>query len=133
MSACKDQDPRIYAIQSRIRVVPNFPKPGIMFQDITTLLLDPKAFKDAIDLFVERYKDKSISVVAGKHSAFLAAGFQQPEKWDYKNRKKNKKPHPFKKIYYMHFLWPPYNSRTCNACIDICIYVVFCKVYFFIS
>ncbi|KAH0644094.1 hypothetical protein MTR67_037036 [Solanum verrucosum] len=65
MSACKDQDPRIHAIQSRIRVVPNFPKPGIMFQDITTLLLDPKAFKDTIDLFVERYKDKSISVVAG--------------------------------------------------------------------
>ncbi|XP_059275985.1 adenine phosphoribosyltransferase 3 isoform X1 [Lycium ferocissimum] len=65
MSACKDQDPRIHAIQSRIRVVPNFPKPGIMFQDITTLLLDPKAFKDTIDLFVERYKDKNISVVAG--------------------------------------------------------------------
>lgn len=36
-----------------------------MFQDITTLLLDPKAFKDTIDLFVERYKDKQISVVAG--------------------------------------------------------------------
>lgn len=39
---------------------------GIMFQDITTMLLDPKAFKDTIDLFVERYKGKSISVVAGK-------------------------------------------------------------------
>lgn len=39
---------------------------GIMFQDITTLLLDPKAFKDTIDLFVERYKDKNISVVAGQ-------------------------------------------------------------------
>lgn len=38
---------------------------GIMFQDITTLLLDPKAFKDTIDLFVERYKDKNINVVAG--------------------------------------------------------------------
>jgi len=38
---------------------------GIMFQDITTLLLDPKAFKDTIDLFVERYKSKNISVVAG--------------------------------------------------------------------
>lgn len=38
---------------------------GILFQDITTLLLDPKAFKDTIDLFVERYKDKGISVVAG--------------------------------------------------------------------
>lgn len=36
-----------------------------MFYDITTLLLDPKAFKDTIDLFVERYKDKQISVVAG--------------------------------------------------------------------
>lgn len=38
---------------------------GIMFQDITTLLLDTKAFRDTIDLFVERYKDKNISVVAG--------------------------------------------------------------------
>lgn len=38
---------------------------GIMFQDITTLLLDPKAFRDTIDLFVERYKDQGITVVAG--------------------------------------------------------------------
>lgn len=37
-----------------------------MFQDITTLLLDPQAFRDTIDLFVERYKDKNISVVAGE-------------------------------------------------------------------
>lgn len=46
---------------------------GIMFQDITTLLLDPKAFKDTIDLFVERYKGKNISVVAGnkKRPSFL--------------------------------------------------------------
>ena len=36
-----------------------------MFQDITTLLLDPKAFKDTVDLFVERYAGKEISVVAG--------------------------------------------------------------------
>ncbi|KAI5655669.1 hypothetical protein M9H77_32856 [Catharanthus roseus] len=65
MSACRDDDPRVHAIQSRIRVVPDFPKKGIMFQDITTLLLDPKAFKDTIDLFVERYRGKNISVVAG--------------------------------------------------------------------
>lgn len=65
MSALKADDPRIPAIQSTIRVVPNFPKPGIMFQDITTLLLDPKSFKDTVDLFVERYKSKNISVVAG--------------------------------------------------------------------
>ncbi|KAH9689899.1 Adenine phosphoribosyltransferase 1 [Citrus sinensis] len=61
----KAQDPRIAGISSAIRVIPDFPKPGIMFQDITTLLLDTKAFRDTIDLFVERYKDKNISVVAG--------------------------------------------------------------------
>ncbi|XP_068650227.1 adenine phosphoribosyltransferase 3-like [Aristolochia californica] len=65
MSAWKDKDPRINGIASSIRVVPDFPKPGIMFQDITTLLLEPKAFKNTIDLFVERYKGKNISVVAG--------------------------------------------------------------------
>ncbi|VFQ86823.1 unnamed protein product [Cuscuta campestris] len=58
-------DPRIARIASTIRVIPDFPKPGILFQDITTLLLDPKAFKDTIDMFVERYKDKNINVVAG--------------------------------------------------------------------
>ncbi|XP_052160816.1 adenine phosphoribosyltransferase 3-like isoform X4 [Oryza glaberrima] len=60
------QDPRTQAIASTIRVVPNFPKPGIMFQDITTLLLNPPVFKDTIDLFVERYTGKGISVVAGE-------------------------------------------------------------------
>ncbi|KAK9163692.1 hypothetical protein Syun_004594 [Stephania yunnanensis] len=59
-----DKDRRIATIASTIRVIPDFPKPGILFQDITTLLLDVKAFKDTIDLFVERYKDKDISVVA---------------------------------------------------------------------
>ncbi|KAK2993845.1 hypothetical protein RJ640_012806 [Escallonia rubra] len=65
MSAGRDDDPRIKGIKSKIRVVPDFPKPGIMFQDITTLLLAPNVFKDTIDLFVERYKNKNISVVAG--------------------------------------------------------------------
>ena len=45
---------------------------GILFQDITTLLLDTKAFKDTIDLFVERYKDKEISVVAGSSKRTLS-------------------------------------------------------------
>uniref|UniRef100_A0A9I9CLP5 adenine phosphoribosyltransferase n=1 Tax=Cucumis melo TaxID=3656 RepID=A0A9I9CLP5_CUCME len=62
MSAYRDEDPRIHGIRTKIRVVPDFPQPGIMFQDITTLLLDPKAFKDTIDLFVERYKGKNISI-----------------------------------------------------------------------
>lgn len=53
-----------------IFIVPSFT--GIMFQDITTLLLDPKAFKDTIDLFVERYKGKNISIVAGMCCWFTA-------------------------------------------------------------
>ncbi|KAI3822288.1 hypothetical protein L1987_09877 [Smallanthus sonchifolius] len=67
MSAGENGDSagRINGIKSALRVIPNFPKPGIMFQDITTLLLDPKAFKDTIDLFVERYKHETISVIAG--------------------------------------------------------------------
>nr|XP_023874083.1 adenine phosphoribosyltransferase 5 isoform X3 [Quercus suber] len=59
-------DPRLQAISQAIRVVPHFPKPGIMFQDITTLLLDHKAFKDTVDIFVDRYRDMGISVVAGE-------------------------------------------------------------------
>ncbi|KDP37067.1 hypothetical protein JCGZ_06123 [Jatropha curcas] len=58
-------DPRLKAISDAIRVVPHFPKPGIMFQDITTLLLDHKTFKDTVDIFIDRYRDMAISVVAG--------------------------------------------------------------------
>ncbi|ERM93941.1 hypothetical protein AMTR_s00137p00101330 [Amborella trichopoda] len=65
MSASEHADDRLQRISSSIRVIPNFPKPGIMFQDITTLLLDHKAFRDTIDILVERYKDKNITVVAG--------------------------------------------------------------------
>lgn len=65
MAVAPSSDDRVARITNAIRVIPDFPKPGILFQDITTLLLDPVAFKDTIDLFVERYKDKDISVVAG--------------------------------------------------------------------
>ncbi|XP_047157086.1 adenine phosphoribosyltransferase 5-like isoform X3 [Vigna umbellata] len=63
--AKKGEDPRLQAISQAIRVVPHFPKQGIMFQDITTLLLDHNAFKDTVDIFVDRYRDMDISVVAG--------------------------------------------------------------------
>ncbi|KAL7181878.1 hypothetical protein ACSBR1_040733 [Camellia fascicularis] len=58
-------DPRLEGISEAIRVIPHFPKPGIMFQDITTLLLNHKAFKDTVDIFVDRYRYMDISVVAG--------------------------------------------------------------------
>ncbi|XP_008676902.1 adenine phosphoribosyltransferase 2 isoform X1 [Zea mays] len=58
-------DPRLQGISDAIRVVPHFPKQGIMFNDITTLLLRPRVFKDAVDLFVERYRGMGIDAVAG--------------------------------------------------------------------
>ncbi|VAH49342.1 unnamed protein product [Triticum turgidum subsp. durum] len=58
-------DPRLQGISDAIRVVPHFPKPGIMFNDITALLLRPGVFKDAVDMFVERYRGMGIAAVAG--------------------------------------------------------------------
>ena len=43
-----------------IRTIPDFPKKGIMFRDITTLLKDKKGFHYAIDKFYKRYKGKKI-------------------------------------------------------------------------
>ncbi|KAL8054496.1 hypothetical protein ABFX02_05G140100 [Erythranthe guttata] len=60
-------DPRLEAISNTIRVIPHFPKPGIMFQDISTLFLNHKVFKDTLDIFIDRYKHMGcISLVAGK-------------------------------------------------------------------
>ncbi|XWS14789.1 hypothetical protein CRYUN_Cryun35bG0038500 [Craigia yunnanensis] len=44
MASQDEQDPRISKISTAIRVIPNFPKPGIMFQDIRTSLLDTRHF-----------------------------------------------------------------------------------------
>ena len=48
------------SLKSLIRHVPDFPKPGILFYDITTLLADPRAFNDVIERFVEHYQDEAI-------------------------------------------------------------------------
>jgi adenine phosphoribosyltransferase len=53
------------SIKSKIRTVPHWPKEGIMFRDITTLLKDPEGFKETIDLLYKRYKDKKIDKVVG--------------------------------------------------------------------
>ncbi len=61
-------------LKSLVRDVPDFPKPGIIFKDITPLLQDPKAFKFIIDQFVERFKNKKIDVIVGIESrGFLFA------------------------------------------------------------
>ena len=52
-------------IADSIRGIPDFPHKGILFWDVTTLMLDPAAFQASIDAFVERYKDQKIDAVAG--------------------------------------------------------------------
>ena len=53
------------SIKSLIRTIPNHPKPGIQFRDITTLLKDPIGFRTVIDLFVQHYASKQIDKIAG--------------------------------------------------------------------
>jgi adenine phosphoribosyltransferase len=55
-------------LRARIREIPDFPKPGILFYDITTLLKDADAFHEAIDLMLEPYKDERIDIVVGMES-----------------------------------------------------------------
>lgn len=52
-------------LKGLIRDVPGFPKPGIVFKDITTLTKDPEGFRAAVDEIVGRYRDASIDVVVG--------------------------------------------------------------------
>ncbi|MBU0536686.1 MAG: adenine phosphoribosyltransferase [Nanoarchaeota archaeon] len=62
-------------IRSRIRTVPHWPKQGIMFRDITTLLKDPVGLKLTLDDFKKRYKDMDIDVVVGIDSrGFILGG-----------------------------------------------------------
>lgn len=52
-------------IKEHIRTVENWPQQGVMFRDITPLLQDPKTFRVLIDLFVHRYMDAKLDMVAG--------------------------------------------------------------------
>ena len=55
-------------LRAKIREIPDFPKPGILFYDITTLLKDPDSFRESIDLMLEPYKDDRIDIVVGMES-----------------------------------------------------------------
>ena len=57
-----------------IRDIPDFPKPGILFKDITPLLAEPKAFQEAIDRLYETYRARPIDAVAAAEArGFLFA------------------------------------------------------------
>ncbi len=52
-------------LASIIRNVPDFPKPGIQFKDVTTLLQNAAAFQEIIDGWKERYQDKDLTAIVG--------------------------------------------------------------------
>ena len=55
-------------IKNAIRNIPGFPKPGIQFKDITTLLLDHGAFSESIDIFCEKFGNSEIDLIVGIES-----------------------------------------------------------------
>ena len=55
-------------LDSVVRKIPDFPKPGILFYDITGILVEPKAFKLCIDEMAKRYSELKIDAVAGVES-----------------------------------------------------------------
>lgn len=62
-------------IKSKIRTVNDWPKKGIMFRDITTLLKDPVGLRLTIEDFVKRYKDNDIDIIVGIDSrGFILGG-----------------------------------------------------------
>jgi len=52
-------------LKSLIRQVPDFPKPGIVFYDITTLLKNPAGLRSAVELLARRYRQNPPNVIAG--------------------------------------------------------------------
>ena len=62
-------------LKSLIRTIPDYPKPGIMFRDVTTLMADGQGFKAAIARLTEPYRIEPIDVVAGIEArGFIIAG-----------------------------------------------------------
>lgn len=81
---------------SRIRTIPDFPKPGIQFRDITTLLNDAKGFQRAVDALVAPYRGVAIDKVAGIEArGFILGGAvaHQLQAAFVPVRKKGKLPH----------------------------------------
>jgi adenine phosphoribosyltransferase len=62
------------SIKSRVRTVHNYPKQGIMFRDITTVLKDPIGLRATIDELARRYKDVKIDMIAGIESRGFIIG-----------------------------------------------------------
>lgn len=63
---------RKHELEKKIRDIPGFPKDGIIFKDITPLLLDPESYKQAIDIMADHYKGENItSILSAEARGFI--------------------------------------------------------------
>ena len=56
---------QLQLIKDSIKTIPDYPKPGILFRDVTSLLEDPKAYAESIKLLADRYRDAGVTEVVG--------------------------------------------------------------------
>jgi adenine phosphoribosyltransferase len=90
-------------LKAAIRTIPDYPKPGIMFRDITTLLGDARAFRRAIDELVQPYAGAKIDKIAGMEArGFILGGAvaHQLSAGFVPIRKKGKLPHATLSVSY---------------------------------
>jgi adenine phosphoribosyltransferase len=95
--------PLITDLRSVIRSIPDYPKPGIIFRDITTLLGDPRAFRHAVDDLVSPYAEDEPDKVAGIEArGFILGGAvaHQLSSGFVPIRKKGKLPHTTVSLAY---------------------------------
>ena len=92
-----------FDLRSSIRTIPDYPKPGIMFRDITTLLGNARAFRRAVDELVQPWAGSKIDKVAGMEArGFILGGAvaHQVSAGFIPIRKKGKLPHKRVSIAY---------------------------------
>ena len=90
-------------LKDHIRDIPDFPREGILFKDITTLLQDKDAFKKAVDLMAKKFKKTDIDLVVGIEARgfiFGAALAYKLKKGFVIVRKKGKLPYKTKSVTY---------------------------------
>ena len=93
----------MHYLKDAIRSIPDYPKPGIMFRDITTLLGDARAFRQAVDALVQPWAGTKIDKVAGMEArGFILGGAvaHQLSAGFVPIRKKGKLPHTTVRIAY---------------------------------
>lgn len=90
-------------IKSIIRDIPDFPKPGIIFKDMTTLLKDPKGFAYVIDVLAEKFAKSNVKYIVGIESRGFILGAAIAHKLGVgfiPVRKPGKLPHKVEKAVY---------------------------------